>query len=143
MAIITAGYVDRAIGTSTRIALVGTAAGTGSAFAQFEAQARSVVAAKAQIKGYSIGTSSTNDFVRLLVLGQWYFFAGGMRKGLEVPPAIADAINKLDEVSRDENALPIPGLSPSTDDGIGGVQFSASTTGARSQRFSRSKLSQW
>jgi len=143
MAILSAGYVDRAIGTATRIAFVGTATGTGSAFAQFEAQARSVVAARAALKGYTIPTDSDNDFVRLLVLGQWYFFAGGMRKGLEVPPAIADAINKLDEVTRKENALPIPGMTPDTEDGIGGTKFSNASASGRVQYFSREKMRNW
>lgn len=145
MAIITAGYVDRAIGTATRIAFVGTASSAGSAFAQFERTARSVVASRAAVKGYAIGTSSDNAFVQMLVLGQWYFFAGGMRKGLEVPPAINDALVKLDQVSKEgEGALPIPGLTPSTRDGIAGVKFSE-TTGAtaRVQYFSRTKMSGW
>lgn len=149
MAIITAGYVDRAIGTATRIAFVGTATGTGSAFAQHEAAARSIVASRAQVKGYAIGTSSDNAFVQLLVLGQWYWLAGGMRKGLEVPPAIGDAMAKLDEVAPKDSskaALPIPGMTPSTDDGIGGSQFSQSigtSSTDRVQYFSRSKMQGW
>jgi len=146
MAILTSGDVDRAIGTATRIALVGTASSAGSAFSQYEKQARAVVTAKAQLKGYSIATNSTNDFVRLLVLGQWYFFAGGMRKGLEVPAAIANAINLLDEVAREKNALPIPGLDADTEDGIGGSKFSVTTEGstnARVQFFARSKMTTW
>lgn len=146
MAIITAGYVDRAIGTAKRIAFVGTATGTGSAFMQHEAAARSVVASRAAVKGYAIGTTSDNAFVQLLVMGQWYFFAGGMRLGLEVPPAILESIRKLDQVDpRDGSAaLPIPGMTPSTEDGIAGVKFSqATSTGDRVQYFSRRKLAGW
>lgn len=145
MAIITAGYVDRAIGTATRVAFVGTATGTGSAFLQHEAAARAVVASRAQVKGYAIGTSSDNAFVKLLVLSQWYFLAGGMRKGLEVPPAIAEGLRALEQVSKTgDGALPIPGMTPSTEDGIGGVQFSTTTgTDARVQYFSRDKMRSW
>lgn len=145
MAILTTEYVDNAIGTATRIAFVGSATGTGSAFLQHEAAARSIVASRAAVKGYAIGTSSDNDFVRTLVLGQWYMMAGGLRKGLEVPDAIRNAIVALEQVAQSgEGALPIPGMTPSTEDGIGGVKFSSSTgTGARVQYFSRTKMRSW
>lgn len=138
MAFIDTTYVDNAIGTATRLALAPTTA----AFTQYEGQARSKVVATAAVAGYSLGTASSNDLVRLLTMGQWYFFAGGMRKGLEVPPAIADAIDMLDQLRGGQ--LPIPGLSPSARDGVSGVAFSA-TTGAdgRPQYFSRRAMRTW
>lgn len=145
MAILTPQYVDNAIGTGTREALVGTATGTGSAFLQHEAAARAIVASRAAVKGYTIAEDTDNDFVRLLVLGQWYALAGGLKKGLELPPAIADAMAKLDQVAKTgDGALPIPGLSPSTRDGVGGVRFSrTSGPDGRRQYLSRKALVNW
>lgn len=140
MAILTSDYVDRAITTSTRVALVGTATGTASAFAQFEAMARATVSSKAAVKGYTIASDSTNDMVRLLCVGQWFFWAGGFRKGLEVPPTIKASMDMLEAV---EQGLPIAGLTPSTRDGIGGLvasNTSPSSTSGRPARFSRKKL---
>lgn len=140
MPILTSGYVDRAITTALRVALVGTATGTASAFAQFERTARGVVASKAAVKGYTIGTSSDNDTVKLLCVGQWYFWATGMRKGLEVPPTIKAALEMLEAV---EKGMPIAGLTQSTRDGIGGLLASSaasSSTAGRPQRFSRKKI---
>lgn len=140
MAILTSGYVDSAITTALRIALVGYDTGTSSAFAQFERMARGVVASKAAVKGYSIGTTSDNDVVKLLCVGQWYFWASGMRKGLEVPPTIKAALDLLEAV---EKGMPIAGLTQSTRDGIGGLlasSGSSSSTAGRPQRFSRKKI---
>lgn len=140
MAILTSGYVDKAITTSLRIALVGTATGTSSAFAQYEAMARATVSSKAALKGYTIATNSTNDMVRLLCVGQWYFWASGFRKGLDVPPTIKQSLDLLEAV---ENGMPIAGLSPSTQNGLGGVKASntsPSSTSGRPARFSRKKL---
>lgn len=140
MSILTSGYVDRAITTALRVALVGTSVGTGSAFADAEARARAVVASKAALKGYAIGTSSSNDMVRLLCLGQWYFWAVGFRKGLDMPPNVKAALDLLEAV---EKGMPIAGLSPSTRDGIDGVKASSTASNSstsRPQRFSRAKL---
>lgn len=140
MPILTSGYVDLAITTARRVALVGSATGTGSAFAQYEKMARATVASKAAVKGYSIATNSTNDMVRLLCLGQWYFWAAGYRKGMEVPPTIKESMSMLEDV---EKGMPIAGLTPDTEDGIGGTKASATTgtsTSGRAQRFSRAKL---
>lgn len=147
MAILTAGYVDHAIGTATRVALVGTATGTSSSFAQFEKMASATVRSKAAVKGYSVGTDSTNDFVRLCTLGSWYHWAGGLRKGLEVPEQITTALGMLELLDKDgDGALPIPGLSQSTQDGISGALFSDTSdtsSDARVQYFSREKLRSW
>lgn len=140
MAIITAGYVDNAIGTSTRVALAGTSA-TSARFVQYQEQATSTVQSKALVAGYGIATNDTNVFVKQLVLGQWYVKALGWRKGMALPPNVATAINDLELVSTGD--LPIPGKTPNARDAIGGVKFSetskTATTG-RFQYFSRNEF---
>lgn len=136
MAILTTGYVDLTIGTSTRLALAPSTA----AFDLYEEQAREAVRAKAQVAGYSIPTNSTNAKVRELVCGQWYVKAMGWRKGMDLPPNVSVAVLELEQVQ--SGKLPIPGLTPSAENGVGGVKFSATTgTGGRSQYFSRKQLS--
>lgn len=137
---ITSGYVDLAVGTATRVALSPST----SAFVIHEGMARAAVNASAQVAGYSLGNTSTNDMVRLLTLSQWFHFAGGFRRGIDPPPVVREYFDKLTELR--EGKWPLPGLTPSTEDGIGGVQFSASTataTSGRVQHFSRSKLTSW
>lgn len=140
MAFLTTGYVDAALRTATRVALAPTTA----AFLIYEGQARAAVQASAQVAGYSIGNTSTNDMVRLLALSQWFYFAGGFSKGIEPPPIVKEYMGKLEEVRAGN--YPIPGLSPSTEDGISGTQFSSTDENdaeGRIQFFSRSKLSTW
>jgi hypothetical protein len=140
VAFIDTTYVDSAIGTSLRGALAPSTA----AFNIYEKQARAAVQAAAQVAGYSIGNTSTNDMVQLLTLGQWFFFAAGMRKGIETPPAIQASIDKLAEVR--DGRWPLPGLSPSTEDGVGGSKFSdtsETSTASRHAYFSRDKLRTW
>lgn len=137
---ITSAYVDLALGTATRIALAPTTAG----FIVFEGMARAEVQAAAQVAGYSIGNTSSNDMVKLLAVGQFFLAAGGLKKGLPPSEYIQRAIADLDLVRTGKK--PIPGLSPSTEDGIGGTQFSSSSdddTDGRVQHFSRAKLSTW
>jgi hypothetical protein len=140
LAYLSTGYVDAALGTATRIAIAPTTAG----FVIFEGQARAAVQAAAQVAGYSLGNTSTNDMVRLLALSQFFYFAGSFRKGIEPPPIVKEWFAKLDLVRTGE--YPIPGLSPSTEDGIAGSQFSSTAeddSEGRVQYFSRSKLSTW
>lgn len=140
MALIDTSYVDNAIGTALRI----TVAPSTAAFNQYEEQARAVVQAAAQVAGYSVGNTSDNATVQLLALGQWYRFATGLRKGIEIPEPIQASIDQLALVRTGD--LPIPGMSPSTRDGIGGVKFSdtdENSDSGRPQYFSRSKLRTW
>ncbi len=135
--IITSGYVDNSIGTSTREALAGT--GSSERFLQYEEQARTTVTAKCAVAGISVATDDANPMIKELVLGQWYVKALGLKKGIAVPPAIAESINQL--VLVQNGKLPIPGKTPNARDAIGGNQFS-STTGrsGRSPYFSREKF---
>ncbi len=139
MAFLTTGYVDACIGTATRQALANT-----SAFAIYEKQARAEVQAAAQVAGYSIGNTSTNDMVQWLAMGQWFVFAGAQKKGLEPTESIQRALDSLELVRTGKK--PIPGLSADTEDGVGGTKFSdtsETSTSARVQYFSRAKLSSW
>lgn len=140
MAYLTSGYVDLAVGTQLRSALAPSTA----AFLIFEGQARAAVQAAAQVAGYSIGNTSTNDMVRLLALSQWFYFAGGFRRGIEPPPIVKEYFDRLEQVRKGE--YPIPGLTQSTEDGISGSQFSSTdetSTTSRPQFFSRTKLTTW
>ena len=140
MAYVDSAYLDLLIGTATRTALAANTA----AVTAFEKLARAEVQAAAQVAGYTISNTSTNDMVQWLAAAQWFRFAGGLKKGLNVPEAVQIAINDLELVRKGEK--PIPGLSPSTEDGIGGTKFSETSEDSetsRPQYFSRAKLSSW
>lgn len=139
MAFLTIGTVNLAIGTATRSALCNTAG-----FVAFEAMARAEVQSAAQVAGYSLGNTSTNGMVQWLTLGQWYVKAAMLRKGIEPPEMIRASIADLELVRKGEK--PIPGVTPSTEDGIGGTQFSSTSeddADGRIQHFSRTKMSTW
>lgn len=141
MAWFTSGEVDNAFTTATRIALVGSATGTASAFAQYEAWARGDVQSAAENAGYTLADTTSNDTVKRLAIAAWYSMAAGGRKGLPLPDRIKEDLYRLEQLR--EGNYRIPGLSPSERDGIGGVKFSSiSTTSSngRVQYFSRKKL---
>ena len=139
MAWFTAGDIDATIGTATRLALVGSATTAGSAFARFEEWARADVQSAGHVAGYTISDVETNATVQRLAIAAFYSMAAGARKGQPVPERIKEDLYRLEQLRSGE--YPIPGLTPSERDGIGGVKFS-STTGAdaRGQRFSRKKI---
>jgi hypothetical protein len=136
MAWLTMSYVDNAIGAPTRQAVAPSTA----VFNQFEQTARVKVIAILQHAGYaSPGTSLTTGldsthFLRMLCAAQF-----ASRKGIKFPPSAEDGFALLSAVY--EKKIPVPGMSPSTSDGYGGSQFSATTgTSGRPQQFSRAKL---
>ncbi len=139
MAWFTAGDVDAAFGQETRLALVGSATTSGSSFALFETWARGDVQSAAHVAGYSISDDETSDTVKRLAMAAWYSMAAGARKGHPVPDRIKEDLYRLEQLRTGE--YPIPDLTPSERDGIGGVKFSATSgTSGREQRFSRKKL---
>lgn len=141
MAIIDTTYVDNSIGITVRQAVTGSST---TVFDQLEEMARVKVKAACLSAGYTIGDSETNATIKLLVLGQWMLLAYGLRKGIEIPPAIQDAINMLELVRTGK--MPIPGLSPDPQDAVGGSKWSDSSqtsTSTRAPRFSRSELDSW
>ena len=136
MAYIDIAYVENAIGAETRTAV----APTTDVFNQFEEQARAKVQAALSQAGYTEAMSvntTTNDTVKLLTLGQWVLAAYGLRKGLSIPPAIADAISMLALFRSGE--MEVPGLTPDSFDGVGGSKFS----GTRTPRMSRDEMGEW
>lgn len=144
MAFFTAGTVDAAITTATRTGLVGSATTSGSPFALFERWARSDVKAALQVAGYSASDTTTNETVERLAVARWCMHAFGTRKGFELPDTIRDDLYRLEQVR--EGNYPIPGLTPNSEDGIGGSKFSntsASATNGRPRYFSRSEFKTW
>lgn len=141
MAYFTSGEIDNALGIATRIALVGSATGTSSAFAQFEEWARSDVQSAALNAGYELDDTTTNAAIKRLSIAVWYSYAAGARKGMPIPDRIRDDLYRLEQLRVGEYRL--PGVTPSSRDGVGGVKFSSTSTTAtngRVQYFSRSKL---
>lgn len=132
MAFIDREYVNRALGEETTRKL----APTDDDFMQYESQARAVVRSAAQAAGYTLGETTNIELIKLATLGQWYLFAGGLRHGLELPPALQQSINLLEGIRT--GTIPIPGMTPSTSAGVGGVKFSSPRV--RRQYFARSKM---
>lgn len=130
--ILSQGYVDLTIGTSTRVALAPSTA----AFDTYSEQAVAAVRGKVARAGYSFADDVDNAKIRELVLGQWYVKALGWRKGLELPPNVQVALVELDQIAT--GAMSIPGLTPVTRDAIGG-----SKAGALTGKFSRAALRRW
>lgn len=131
----TSGYVDNAIGTSTRVALAPTTA----AFIQFEEMARSKVKSEIAVAGYFPGDDSENATLKRMALGWWYVYAGGLRKGLEMPQALGDAVNDVIRVHSGE--LKIAGLTQDEQGGIAGSKFSSvSSSSGRPRYWSRDQL---
>ena len=141
MAWFTAGEVDRAITTATRVALVGTSVATAStSFAMFEAWARSDVSAAAANAGYTLAGTTTNAALKRLGIAVWYAYAAGARKGIEIPDRIKTDLYLVEQLR--EGKYRIPGATPSAQDGVGGVKFSSTSStssNGRVQYFSRSK----
>jgi len=141
MAWFTSAELDDFIGSGTRAALDGSDTDT---FDQFEAQARATVQSVLISQGYTVGTTTTNTFVKMLAMGQWYLFAASTRKGIEMPESVKQIIGMLNAVF--EGRLPIPGLTPSAADGVGGVKASSSSETSdvgRPPRMKRSDLRGW
>ena len=124
----TAGTVKQAITTDTFVGLVGSATTTGSAFGLFERWARSDVKAALQVAGYTPGDTTTNDTVIRLAIARWCMHANGTRKGMEIPPTIREDLYRLDQVRTGD--YPIPGLTPDSEDAIGGSKFSVIASNA-------------
>lgn len=141
-AYITAVDVDAFIGQATRSALFNDGNGfTTSTFLKVVYNASSLVKAAAHAAGYtSLGDTTTNDTIKTATLGQFLVMAYN-RKQQRVPAEFYEQINLTSEIR--EGRVPIPGMSPSTQDAVGGVSFSETSTsvsGARYNVFSRGRL---
>ena len=134
-------YANIAVGTAVMNAIAPTTA----VFNQYEHSARSKVLAILAHAGYeSPGTALTDGtdsaaFLRSVCVAQLCREAAGNRKGITFPVAVTDAFELLNAVY--EKRLPVPGMTPSTSAGYGGVKISAGTgSAARPQVFARGKL---
>jgi len=135
---VTSGEVDLIIGTGTREALMPTT----QVFEALEVKARALVRSAAKPAGYTLGDTTDDELIKLATIGQLYMLAGGLRKGIEPPAAVKEAISILDQLR--EGKLPPPDLDPSPRDGIGGTLFSSRFgPNRRAQRFSMKKLSSY
>ncbi len=150
---ITTSYVDNLIGSTQRSAV----APTDAVFDQFEGAARAMVISCLQSNGYvgspdgaaalTSGTLTTH-YLQNLTAGWWCRSAYANRKGITLPQVAQDAIAVLNAMMADARngtslAPPVPGLSRSTSDGLGGALFPPTSGGgltARPQMFSRDKL---
>jgi hypothetical protein len=148
---ITTSYIDNLIGSTQRTAV----APTDTVFDQYELGARGTVISCLLSNGY-VGTPDgdatltsgtlTTGFLQKLTAGVWLRDAYALRKGITLPPVAQDAIAILNAMladARDGTKLspPVPGLSRSTADGLGGTVFPATTgPNGRPPMFSRQKL---
>jgi hypothetical protein len=115
-------YVNNAITSAVRAKV----APTDDIFDQYEAQARAIVQAAAEIAGIALGDTTTSERVKFVTLGQWVILAYGLQKGLAIHPSIQTSINMLKAVEAGRLSLG----DASTRDGTGGVKFSNTTTGS-------------
>jgi len=82
--------------------------------------------------GYSPGASTTEDGVKMVALAAVVAFAYG-RKSLSVPTATQEILaGLLEDVGVGD--VPIPGIEPSADQGIGGVETTSRSTTSTSGR---------
>ena len=86
--------------------------------------ASTIARAAAENSGYSPGDSTTNDLLIQAAFGQFVRMAYGRKAqsvpiGFELETGLAEAIRT--------GAVPIPGLTADTFDGVGGVRFSPIT----------------
>jgi hypothetical protein len=127
---ITTADVDAQIGTAERQALfTDDAAGSSYDSTEFDrvvelASAACRVAGKHA--GYTLGTSSTDDSVKLVTLGAFLTMAYG-RKGQSVPVALTWLTNLLEGLRLGE--YPLTETDPDPDHARGGNQFTESTSG--------------
>ena len=141
MAWITPSYMDNMIGSVTRAALDDD---DNDVFTQFEAQARATVLMFIMPQGYSAGTTTDNDTLKLLCAGQWFMLALSGRKGIDIPEGVKQSVAMLGAVF--DGKMPIPGLDANTADGVGGVKASSASqtsTAGRPPMWKRASLRWW
>lgn len=113
----------------------------GDTFDQYELEARATVSAVMQYAGYTAPdsidrTTVTGAFLAKLCASVLVRDAYGNRKGVMLPPFVQDGLDMLDAVY--QKKLPIPGLSPNTRDGYGGLKVASSTV--KPARYGRGDL---
>jgi len=123
--------VDALIGTSERLALWDdTAPRDGSSFStslfnRAVDMASVLIQASAENAGYSIGSTTTNDMVKIATLVVLIPWAYG-RRGKPTPANVLELAKGVPEALR-VGALPIPGMDPDASEAIGGSKWVDST----------------
>lgn len=141
MAYIDATFIDQRMSDDVRQALFDDGSGYQSSYltALIE-DADAVVDAALANAGYSTGLVTPPQLVKLASFGQFLAQAYG-RKGLKVPDQFLTFVNLAEGIR--SGAVPVPSMTPTARDAVGGVSFSESSstiTSARPQVFSRAKL---
>ncbi len=118
-------YLQNSIGTSQATAIGCVSAG--GVFAQFEAEAVSVISSLLKANGYGgVGTTlatsaASTPFLRKLVVSLMVRDLYGMRKGIEFPHSVQDGMAILAAYEQgDGKRFPVPGMDQDTAAGIGG-----------------------
>lgn len=149
-----APYLDSMLGSSILRQRLFSVDGVFSsdALEQYEVGARATVVSYLLFAGYSdpgetIDTTQTSGaFLADLCAALMVSRAFARTKGIQWPPGLADSVEASLAALEDirEKRLPVPGLSPSTVAGYGGVSGSR-TTGpdARVNQFAVSRLRGW
>lgn len=156
MAWVDSTRIDRLLGNSTLRQRLFSVDGSydANAFAQYEAAARSKIVSYLLYAGYadpgdtlSSGTTSEAflaDLCAMLMVRN----AFAQAKGIAWPAGLREATDQTlaDLTAIYEKKLPVPGLTPSTVNGYGGVDVSSvleTDEDARPQRFNRKSTKTW
>jgi hypothetical protein len=140
MAWFTTGDIDAMIGTAVRTKVAPSTASFNAAEGRARRKVRSVYLSR----GYSISDSSPTELSKDLAKAQWVLDRYGLQKGLVVPQFIADQINMLEMVMSGD--LPDPDATVNTRDGIGGSEFTDTSTSSDTSSppvFNRLAMRRW
>jgi hypothetical protein len=156
MAWTTSTRVDRVLGSSTLRQKLFAVDNVYDAdcFAQYEAEARARIVQRLVWAGYSDpgATLEAGTTTEALLAGYceavMLMDAFAQAKGIQWPAGLRDRMETKakEALSLHESKLPIPGLTPSTSAGYGGVQATPTNEaieGSRPQRMSRAQTKTW
>lgn len=156
MAWTTATRIDRVLGSSTLRQKLFAVDGVYDAamLAQYEAEARGRIVQRLVWAGYSdpgdslVAGSTTEAVLAGYCEALMLMDVFAQAKGIQWPAGLRDRVETKakEALVLHESKLPIPGLTPSTSGGYGGVQATSTdeaVTGSRPQRMSRDQLKSW
>lgn len=156
MAWTTTTRVDRVLGSSTLRQKLFAVDGTFAQemFDQYEAEARARVVQRLLWAGYSSpgATLTSGTDTEALLAGYvealMVLDAFAQAKGIQWPAGLRDRLETkaTEALTLHETKLPIPGLTPASDAGYGGISTSSTdetVSGSRPQRMSRDQLKTW
>lgn len=156
MAWTTSTRIDRVLGSSTLRQKLFAVDGVYDAdcLAQYEAEARARIVQRLVWAGYSDpgATLEAGTTTEALLAGYcealMLMDAFAQAKGIQWPAGLRDRMETkaTEALTLHESKLPIPGLTPSTTSGYGGISTSETdetVDGSRPQRMSRDQLKTW